>query len=95
MYAGANPVNFVDPSGRSFRSKVKCVASELNPFDFGPGSLVAAGAAVGEAGVGAASAGAAIGGGAAAAATAAPLIVVGAAAAGYGAYKIAKKCSDA
>lgn len=94
-YAGDNPVNFVDPSGYSFLSKFKCVASELNPFDYSEGSLVAAGGAAGSAGVAGAKAAAALGAATAGAAVAAPIIVIGAGAALYGAYRIGKKCSRA
>lgn len=80
-------------SGYSFFSKLKCVASELNPFDYGVGSLVAAGGAAGSAGVAGAKYATALGAAAAGAAVAAPIIVIGAGAAAYGTYRIVKKCS--
>jgi uncharacterized protein RhaS with RHS repeats len=49
VYVGNDPINYVDPSGLSWWSKAKCVASQLLPhkdYDFGSASLIGLGATI-------------------------------------------------
>ena len=120
-YVSGDPVNAFDLDGtlcfscagrkiknaaKSAAKKFKCVAGELNPFDFSIGSAVAGGAAVGSAGVTAAresakfaakaaKLGIAVSGSTVGTGAAAAWIIVGVGVAGYGAYNVYEVCKHA
>jgi len=75
---------------------IKCVASELAPWNYGKSSLVEAGAAIGSAGVTAITytgGGAFVPASTGALVTGVPILVAGASIAAYGGYHVYKACS--